>query len=380
MSTSQAGRGRRFSLQSFAHRYRNYVRPADYLAYGRVVKRLRARTAQLEFDPDRSVLFEFSDPLIDRENGRYAYNLVRDFIDAGYHVFLQRNFWYLSTMERKTHKRLLLAEKVALFDPEVCRPGPTLLITDRSDSKWRHRSRCTLFLDYRTRLANAENVLRFPYRQNPAFHAAELPLDWPDLGDHDRPTRVSFLGHWSERHYDNERKLDEFGVASRWRMIQAVCASLEPRQLERVSGSPTDLPAGDFVLADDEDLPDLSTYARLLRRSNFFLACPGTAFPLCHNLAESMLLGCIPIVQRPELTDLGLIPGVNCMTFANLEELPRVVRECSTMPQDRIHSMRASLAEVVSSKLAPGSFARALELGEGSDPRSLALYWFERSR
>lgn len=369
------------SFESFAHRLRNYVTPADHACYRRTVRHLQGKRVARTPDPQKSVVFELTHPLVDRENGRYAYGLIKEFIEAGFEAYLPRNFWYLSSMERKWHKRLLLDEPVTLFDSTVEDWRPRLLVTDRSNSSLRGRAQRTLELDYHLRLASPAEALLFPYRPHPGWSAArDLPVAWPDLSDSERPVRVSFLGHWSRKHYDNERKLGEFAVLSRWKMINSLIEGLPASSVHVTRGPFLDVPGGGLLIGDDEHLPDMGTYAQLLRRSNFFLACPGTAFPMCHNLVESMLVGCIPIVQRPELTGMGLTPGVDCLSFRDSASLLEVVRDCFHMPAERIAALRASLGAVVERCLAQGSFARSLDLDQAAPLPPLSLYWFERSK
>jgi|GEM_PF-2693651 len=366
-----AGPASPHSLEHLAQRYRNYVRPADYLAFGRVLRHLRDRTAQLKLDPARTVVFELADPRIDREHGRYAFGLVKEFIAGGWSALLAKSFWYLSSMERKRHKRLLLKEPVGLFETPPSQQLE-LLVTDREPSPLRAHFRRTILLDYDSRLGDGRDLPRFPYRPHPEFDAE------PDLGDEGRTYRVAFLGHWNREHYDDERDLAQFGVMTRWRMIQTLLNTLPPEDVHIVRGSEPAPDSARFLLSADEDLPDLATYRRLLRRSDFFLACPGTGFPLCHNLIESMLMGCIPIVQRPELTGLSLVSGKSCLGFDGARSLLNTIGECSSMATSRICRMRERLRKEVMDGLAPGGALAWLKNGFPEDRRPLSMFWFER--
>jgi hypothetical protein len=368
-------------LRNFLHRFRNYFLPADYVGYARAVRTLRERGAPVTREP--SALFDFTKPIIDKDLGRYAFNLVREFLDAGYAVYLPPSFWFLSSVHRKLFKRLLLEQPVHLFQAGASeQPRPTLLLTDRESSPYRGRCAYEIRLDYRSRLHRNEGLTLFPYRQAPQFNLDPGMPRWPDLEDEGRPIAVSFFGHFKHRDYDNTRALAEFGAHGRRDLIETLLRELAPEQLFVAGrGSSAERQgAGKFVLGKDEELPILPEYARLLRHSNYFLCCPGTGFLLCHNMIESMLMGCIPIVERPELTGLPLVAGENCLSFRGLAGLVETVKECLADGAERAPRMRARLRDVVRDHLEPGSFAAALDVKSGRLPESLALFWFERAR
>ena len=368
------------SGRNFLHRFRNYLLPADYLGYLRAVRKLRDRG--LPANLERSALFDFTKPIIDKDLGRYAFNLVREFLDAGYSAYLAPNFWYLSSVHRKVFKRLLLEQPVYLLPSGSNRAvRPTLLLTDRESSPYRGRCAHEILLDYSSRLHVDKGLNLIPYRQAPSFDSGPDMPEWPDLEDGGRPIPVSFFGHWKHPDYDNTAKLTEFDAHGRRDLIEALLAGLDPGRI-CIAGRASSLEqdgAGKFVLGKDDELPTLPGYARALRRSNFFVCCPGTGFLLCHNMIESMLMGCIPIVQRPELTGLPLVAGENCLSFESPGGLVETVKECLVDGATRAPRMRARLREVVHEHLEPGSFARTLDIEHGRLPTSLALFWFERA-
>ena len=133
------GTGKLLDMRSgrqFLYSIRNYLRPSDYRGYLKTVRELRDRGAPESLE--RSVVFDFTKPMIDKDIGRYAFNLVREFLDAGYCALLPPNFWYLSSVYRKVFKRLLLELPVYLFDAKSnAQQRPTLLLTDRASSPYR---------------------------------------------------------------------------------------------------------------------------------------------------------------------------------------------------------------------------------------------------
>jgi hypothetical protein len=367
----------RYALQ----RFRNYLLPSDYRCYSRVLRDLRARDDGRQPDPARSVLLDLTDPRIDKDKGRYAFNLVRELVVGGFTVHLAKSFWFLSSFHRKPHKRLVLGEPVRLFEETGAGRGPALLLTDRARSPFERVCTRAIHLDLDSRLHRTEGLTVFPFRPHPDFTKSSALPPWPDLSDDDRPVPVTFLGHWRHRDYDNTEALSEFGVLGRRGLVDAVREGLSSEELAVVDRGtrPEQVQGATFVLGDDPRLPDLAAYARWLRRSGFFLCAPGTGYPMCHNLVESMLLGCLPIVQRPELTGFPLVDGESCFAFSDAPSLVEVVRRCRELSPERVTAMRAALREVVRDHVEPGSFAQSLDLENGELPRSIALLWFERA-
>ncbi|MFT7668180.1 MAG: hypothetical protein ACI8X5_000867 [Planctomycetota bacterium] len=365
-------------FKAVAHRYRNYFIPADYRAYTKALEYLRDQRKVHRPDPEKTVCFEFTNPLADRESGRYAFSLIKEFVEGGYDVTITSGFWYLSSIERKPYKGMLFYEAVSLYEPSPEGKKSRLLISDRKNSKLRSQFQHVFHLNYYSRIRDEGPLFTFPYRPHPGFTAQPPSTPYPDYADDERPNSVSFFGHWQESFYNNLRKLGQFNVLTRWRMISHLQQVLPKESVHVVQGSDVNTPSGGLVLSQADQLPNMDAYSALLRKSNFFIACPGTAFPLSHNLIESMLLGCIPIIERPELTDMDLVPGKNCLSFDGLDGLEAVVRKCFGMAPEEIAQLRRGVREIAEDCLEPGTFARSLDL-ENLDNHDLSFYWFERT-
>src|SRR5205823_2507023 len=59
-------------------------------------------------------------------------------------------------------------------------------------------------------------------------------------------------------------------------------------------------------------------YLRFIGACDFFLAPPGCAMPLSHNLIEAMSLGAIPILNYGDYLDPPLRDGVDCLAFSTI--------------------------------------------------------------
>ena len=101
-------------------------------------------------------------------------------------------------------------------------------------------------------------------------------------------------------------------------------------------------------------------YLEFLGDCSFFLAAPGYAMPLAHNLIEAMHLGAVPILNYAQYLEPELKDGVNCLCFSSAAELANAVERALRMPAETVEEMRAAVARYVHEHLSVGSFARKL--------------------
>src|SRR5438105_3291919 len=85
--------------------YRGYILPSHRRTFHEVV---RAGALQPGDNARKFVYFDFTNPEIDLDAGRYIFALVREFEIAGYTAAYRRRFPFLSNMRYKRYKSLLL--------------------------------------------------------------------------------------------------------------------------------------------------------------------------------------------------------------------------------------------------------------------------------
>ena len=95
-------------------------------------------------------------------------------------------------------------------------------------------------------------------------------------------------------------------------------------------------------------------------QADFFLACPGTRMPLCHNLIEALSCGSIPIIQYHKYLTPELIDGENCLTFHDEDTLRQAIQRAMEMPETEILKMRAAALRYYEDNLTEGQFAKRL--------------------
>jgi hypothetical protein len=119
---------------------------------------------------------------------------------------------------------------------------------------------------------------------------------------------------------------------------------------------------------DDRECPPLlspTEYLALLGRSDFAIAPPGLVMPHSHNVIEAMAVGCIPILNYPELFQPVLQDGINCLAFMEEQELQQQVRRALSMSSTEVARMRQEVIHYYESVLAPAAFGRRLQQVDG---------------
>ena len=148
---------------------------------------------------------------------------------------------------------------------------------------------------------------------------------------------------------------------SRLAVLQTLEKSLSREEIHVLTSNHSDVPARPcFVLAGSSYRIPQEKWFSTLSKSDFFLACPGGAMPLCHNVVEAMAVGAIPILEYPEYLEPPLKHGVNCLVFSGPQELLRIMRRAFQMKPAQIIAMRKAARDYYRRHLAPGLFARAV--------------------
>jgi hypothetical protein len=301
---------------------------------------------------------------VDLVGGRYLYSLARDFEALGCLVCFRNNYRFLATMRIKMAKRLLLNRPFRVYESISELPSEMIAVelTDREDvvSDGTHR-RVRILYDKRWPESSGELPMTFFVHF--AMHDRLLAAPPPNL-EQQRPWRVFFAGRAVGRIYNTDILPREFGKMSRGQILHTLEASLPADRILRIeskSGLADTEMRSAFVWAVSEKFKIAQAeWLQVLGKVDFFLACPGTEMPLCHNLVESLSQGVVPILEHPEFLDPPLQHGVNCLVFHGRDELIATLNKAFELDANEIKRLRAGAYAYYREHLAPGSFARRL--------------------
>ena len=80
-----------------------------------------------------------------------------------------------------------------------------------------------------------------------------------------------------------------------------------------------------------------------LRRADFFLCLPGSHMPMCHNAVEAISMGCIPILCYENWFIPNLIPGLQCLSYRNFNDLYTAIDSALLMSPEEIQGLRSNV-------------------------------------
>lgn len=178
-----------------------------------------------------------------------------------------------------------------------------------------------------------------------------------------RPYRAMFAGNVEQDAYNRPMTLRGQTFAARYHIVQDLLESgLGHEVTGELSTAGGDSPAlRDQCLIVDASKCRIPTHRWLstLQSTDFYIALPGVDNPFCHNIAEAMAMGAIPITPYGRLFTPPLTDGVDCLAFSGRDISPAVKRALAMSPEE-IHRMRANVASYFDHWMSPRSFGQRL--------------------
>jgi hypothetical protein len=101
---------------------------------------------------------------------------------------------------------------------------------------------------------------------------------------------------------------------------------------------------------------DPNTYLRVLADMDFCISPPGWGQWWTHRTVEAIVRGSVPIIADPDLYNLGLRDGENCIMVTHGDWL-KATRRALAMPQSEVIGLRSSVVALREKRLAPNAAA-----------------------
>jgi len=226
-------------------------------------------------------------------------------------------------------------------------------------------------VDYEWRIRQAADEVAFPFFVHPwianGLKASAAPT---------RRARLFFGGNTEEGKYDKDVIRDTYQMLTRREMLAVAADTIPADDTYKPTDATAWLASPDFhlfVFCETQRcrIPP-GRWLEALSRADFFLACPGVGMPLCHNVIESLVAGCIPILQYGTYLSPPLEDRVNCLAFHDAESLAGVLESIFTMSESEIAALRANVRAYYEERLAPGRFSKRL-FSDASHERQVLL-------
>ena len=181
-----------------------------------------------------------------------------------------------------------------------------------------------LSFDYFTQSDRNQPSFYFPYFMHPGFYRFKHLKNVDALRNTKRTINTFFIGGIGEKNYSSQKLKEEFGTNNRWETIDFLkryrTDLVAPNSLEELDKKVSDESVTLLIVNTENFFVKQVNLHGYYSLSNFHLALPGVVMPICHNIIEAMVVGCIPILAYPQHFHPALEHGKNCLVYGNLEE------------------------------------------------------------
>ncbi len=310
---------------------------------------------------DQTVLLDIHKIAFDGEQGRRLHAMVNLLTRGGYRVWLTPRLCFFQSA-KKEYKRRALENVYHCGD--VGTPAKfDLCITDR-------RTECPV----------SQRTMRLVGDTNRQLRQDELPLPYTMHPDHLDSREDLRLAHYRSQQrrwllfFGGNRDPKEYHCSEEYGHVKTVPRPRLVTLAESCFVDTTQIPASAIALGEqlESDCDGLvildaklhrvepSRWLDVVSHSQFFLAAPGTTYPVSHNCVEALAVGTIPILEYPELFQPALTHDENCLVYRGEREFQQLMARIKTLPADEIARLRHGAMRYYDEHLTPQSFVQKL--------------------
>lgn len=328
----------------------------------RRAKRLLARKPAIsQALTERPIVLDLRTPQMLFDCGRHFASLAHHARCAGSPFFVRCSQLLLSSIARKVHGRDMLADPAAQWIPPA-QPLPVdaLVLSDEPTSDSSH---LTMMIGRDI----DRQIPVMPYPMHPATlpHADATSLLALRASGPREP--IFFAGNQKPK-YGDARMQRNFRLLSRLEILGTLAAEFPLRVRASIpSSAPADSDSRQrpIVISDSRiDKIRAADWLPTLAKTQFFICCPGSSQPVCHNLVEAMSVGTIPIIEYGDRVTPELCDGENAICFRGRKGLIDAIERIESLTPNQISTLSSSAASFYDQHLCCTKFLRQLRDGE----------------
>jgi len=286
---------------------------------------------------------------------RYFYLLVKFFQIEGYQVSIERKFSnYKKIIEGEIYLKYLIDEKTISF----CSKKKNTL-KEFNDSNLSP----AYFNFLLEKKSNSSNEFFIPIAMHPIFYNRNT---WSKpIGNSKSNHSVFMAGNFNSALYGNSNE-KHFKVLSRTTIYQilhqrsALTAIESIDELDRMLVQ--EVKRQCIIVNAEKCRIPINTLRIYLNQFTFFMACPGVVMPYCHNIAEAMSAGCIPLIQKEyaEMMHPPLTDKVNAIFFHSANDLTDSLQSAYNLSEAAIADMQKNVLNYYNNHLTPKAVVNKL--------------------
>lgn len=287
--------------------------------------------------------------LSDNTFHRYIYIFVKFFIIEGYTVYIKFNFKFIRSLTR--YSELLKKEKKVKFY-FFNTPNDAFVISDRK-GKGNVFLSPDLFSKINGRKLGESYIV--PISMHPLMYSNGI---WnKETSPSNRKFRSAvFIGATSGYSIYDEGLKNFFKVTNREKLLSFLVSqpfSMAPTSKKAFNTFSQD---NKIVIVDRKHIKvSQDELLSCFQKYYFFMAASGYAMPLCHNLAEAMAVGVIPIIEQgyASLLEPALQHEINAVVYNDLNDLSLKIKEAFKMPKEKLEIMGENALSYYNEYLTP---------------------------
>jgi hypothetical protein len=287
---------------------------------------------------------------------RYSYTLTKYFELQGYQVYMRPNASFLLSLG-DNYARLILQENKTKFSAKK----PENAVAAYSDRVKNQPGLKFISNDYFSSIYEKnESSYHIPIGSHPNMYRKGT---WnTPLVPGKRTASIFFAGNFDELEYKRLEAENKFKMMDRVRigtLIRSLPNCRFPKSAEELLGNQE---AGKIDIVDKANFTVPSdTLRQTISGYYYFLACPGVAMPLSHNVYEAMSAGTIPIIHKSYATmfEPSLEHRVNAI-FYDDDTLLEAVKEALEVPVELLQQMVINVNSYYTNHLTPEAIVREL--------------------
>lgn len=287
---------------------------------------------------------------------RYVYLLTKLFELEGYQVIMRPNLKFIFSFGEH-YQRQILSENKVLFS----KTKPPKAVAVFSDRMSKRKIGKVISKDYFSTIYDQDdNSYHIPIGLHPAMYGTGL---WNQaIEPVERKRAIFFAGRFNEDEYKRLVTKGKFKMLGRMQLLKLLKTlpnATFPESMDELLGNSKN---GQIDIVEKADFKVPNTMLRqTIARYSFFIACPGVAMPLAHNIYEAMSVGTIPIIHKDyaQMFHPALADYTNAILYDNdnfIEKLNEVVQ----IDQEKVNAMVAEVTKYYNAYLTPKAIVRHL--------------------
>jgi hypothetical protein len=322
----------------------------------RATRLLSLKPPSSPYLPERPIALDLDTPQLLFDCGRHFASLAHYASSAGSPFYVRCRQILLAGIARKIHGREFLALPCVSWIPQTeTIPENAFVLSDYQAPSGEGNVRMMIGRDI------DRSIPVMPYPMHPATLRQHSHVDIVEMRQGRSRRGIFFAGNQKPK-YGDAKMQRNFGVLSRLEMLRTLGEQFPSRIASSMNSATGQTP----IVISDSRFESISAadWLPTLARAQFFVCCPGSSQPTCHNLIEAMSVGTIPIIEYGDRLTPRLRDGENAICFRGKAGLVEAIQRIDSLAPELISQMANNVAAYYDAHLCGTRFLTRLRDGQ----------------